>query len=490
MTYRLSKSRYQTGLQCPKALWLACHEPRLADPVGETQQHIFDTGNEVGALARRRFADGVLLTEDHLHGAEALATTARLMADPPPAVFEAAFEHAGVFVRPDVLVRVDDGAWDLYEVKSGTKVKPENLTDVAVQLWVLEGAGLSIRRVYLMHLDNTYVYPGGDYDLTRLFAAEDVTAAARALAGAVPAETATMLAMLAGPVPEVRVGRRCSAPYDCSFTGYCHAAMPPHPVTELPRIDAAVLDRLLAAGVTAVEDVPLDFPGLTRSQRDVCALVQDGAPHFVGDIASSLAALSAPIHFLDFETFMSALPLFPGTRPWQQLPFQWSDHIRMPDGTLDHAEFLYSGDGDPRRAFVTSLLEALGTEGSVVVYSSFENTQLRALADTSPEHAEAIGLVRERLFDLEAAVRAHVRHPDCMGRSSIKVVLPAMVSDVSYGGLSIAEGGTASLRYLRSITRPMEAPERDRIRADLLKYCATDTMAMVRLVDVLATAAG
>jgi len=168
MANRLSKSRFQTGLQCPKALWLSTHAHDLADPTSENQQHIFDTGTSVGELARERFADGVLVAEDYMQSAQALETTRRLLEDPPSAIFEAALEHGGVFVRPDVLVRVGDNLWDLYEVKSTTRVKAPHITDIAVQTWVLEGAGLPIRRAYLMHLDNTYVYPGGEYDLTKL----------------------------------------------------------------------------------------------------------------------------------------------------------------------------------------------------------------------------------------------------------------------------------------------------------------------------------
>ncbi len=181
----LSKARFQLGLQCRKQLWLKAHEPRAADPITEMQQHIFDTGTRVGELARERFGPGVLVAEDHTQSSQALLTTERIMLGPPPAVFEAAFVSGDVFVRPDALVRAGD-AWDLYEVKSGTKVKPENVTDVAVQLWVLESAGLRIRRAYLMHLDSTYVYPGGEYDLQRLFTAEDVTAEARSWLPAIP----------------------------------------------------------------------------------------------------------------------------------------------------------------------------------------------------------------------------------------------------------------------------------------------------------------
>lgn len=486
MANRLSKSRFQTGLQCRKALWLSTRARELADSTSETQQHIFDTGNAVGELARERFADGVLVAEDYTRSAQALETTRRLLEDPPGAIFEAALEYGGVFVRPDVLVRVDEGLWDLYEVKSGTKVKDVNITDVAVQMWVLQGAGVPIRRAHLMHIDNTYVYDGGDYDLRRLFIAKDVSADARSYLPLVPRLVAEMLTMLDVPQPPaVTIGKHCDNPYTCSFYGHCHEFLPRHPVTEIPRIGETLLDSLVADGIFAIEDVPLDYPSLSGAQREVCELVRSGKPRFVGDVGGSLAELAYPIHFLDFETFMSALPLYPQTRPWQMIPFQWSDHVLHQNGDLEHYEFLHEGSGDPRLDFAQSLIEALGDTGSVVVYSSFENSRLNDLAKAFPQHASAIAAIQSRIFDLLQTVRSHVRHPDCLGSSSIKVVLPALVDDLSYDGLGIADGNVASMRYCQAAAGTLTDEECRIVYADLREYCGTDTLAMVRLFEVL-----
>ncbi len=484
----LSKSRFQLGLQCYRQLWLKSHRPDLADAISDQQQHIFDTGTAVGELARERFAPGILVEADFMHSAEALATTRELMSNPPAAIFEAAFEHGGVFVRPDVLTRAGD-AWDLYEVKSSTKLKPENVTDVAVQLWVLEGAGLKIRRAFLMHLDSGYAYPGGDYDLDRLFAAEDVTADVRTWQAEIPRLVAEMRTMLAGPEPELPIGKHCDKPFVCAFYGYCHASLPRHAVTDLPRIGSDLLDSLVADGILAIADVPLAYPGLTTAQRLVCEVVRSGEPRFTGDIGHSLSALEYPVHFVDFETVQFALPLFRGTRPWQQIPFQWSDHVMSAGGTIEHREFLFEGTGDPRPHFIESLLSAVGTRGSIVVYTSFENTQLAALATALPEHAAGIAAVQARIFDLERVVKAHVQHPDCCGRTSIKYVLPALVDDLSYEGLGIQEGGTASMRYAAALAGGLPEGDRQQVYADLREYCATDTLAMVRVYEVLSAMA-
>jgi hypothetical protein len=410
------------------------------------------------------------------------------MDDPPQALFEGAFTHGDVFVRPDVLVQVGSGVWDLYEVKSSTRVKPENITDVAIQLWVLEGCGLTIRRVHLMHIDNTYVYPGGDYDLCALFAAEDVTAEARTWQAELPLLVRRQLEMLGGPEPQLRIGKHCDSPYACGFYGYCHGALPERPVTQLPRVSHTLLEALLDAGHWSIDDIPPLFPGLTAQQRAVIEAVRTGVPSFEPGLARALASLEQPVHFLDFETMQPALPLYPGTRPWQQVPFQWSDHVLAADGTLEHREFLYEGGGDPRPEFARTLLAALGEQGSVVVYSPFENRILRELAQVLPEHAGTVARIQRRLFDLEKPVRAYVRHPELLGKTSIKAVVPALCETVSYEGLGIHEGGTASLRYLECARGAIAGEEREQVYRDLRAYCGTDTMAMVELYAKLRAA--
>ena len=451
MANRLSKSRFQTGLQCPKALWLTTHARELADPIAETQQHIFDTGTAVGELARERFAGGVLVAEDYTQSAQALETTRRLLEDPPSAIFEAALEHGGVFVRPDVLVRVGENLWDLYEVKSGTRVKDVNITDVAVQIWVLEGAGLPIRRAHLMHLDNTYVYEGGEYDLERLFRAEDVTEAARAFLPQVPELVAEMLAMLdVAEPPAVPIGKHCDNPYTCSFYDHCHAFLPDRPVTELPRISEALLDALIADGIFAIEDVPLDYPLLSTAQRGVCELVRSGEPRIVGDVAPLArgAHLPHPLPRLrDVHVGASALsghaPVADDRLPVVGPRLARERRPRAPRVPLrgrrrPAAELHPEPDRRARRRpAASSSTPPTRTRGS---------TSWPRRSPSTPRRSPPI---QTRLFDLLQTVRTHVRHPDCLGSSSIKVVLPALVDDLSYDGLGIADGQVASMRYLQ-----------------------------------------
>jgi hypothetical protein len=487
MSTRLSKSRFQKGLQCEKALWLSIRAPELAQPVSESRQWIFDQGTEVGRLAQRLFPGGVEVEEDYLHSAEALETTSRLVAEGARALYEPAFFFDGVLVRVDALVPVPGGAWDLFEVKSTARLKPEHVTDAAVQTYVVEGAGLRVRRSHIVHLNTGYVFEGGEYDLGDLFTIEDVTEQARSFMPSVPLTLERFRAMLEGPEPEVRIGSCCGTPYECDYIAYCRRFLPEeHPITELPRLSEGLLHALLDEGFTCIADVPCDFPGLSSEQRAMAEVIQSGEPSVDLDrLERALGQMEWPVYHLDFETINPALPLWPGTRPYQQIPFQYSIHVHHRDGSYEHREYLHTGTEDPRSALAERLVSDLGDVGSITHYTAYERTMLRALAEAVPEQAPALRAAIARLYDLEPVIRSSTRHPDAAGRTSIKYVLPAWCPDLSYAALSIGDGQTASARYLHAITGRVSDTEAQAIYDDLREYCGLDTFAMVRLLDAL-----
>lgn len=492
MGVRISKSRFQKGLQCEKALWLLVNRRDLATPVDEAQQWIFDQGTEVGRLAHRLFPRGTEVAEDHLHPVEALETTRRLLAEGATVLYEPAFEFDGAFARIDILVAAGDRRWDLFEVKSTAQLKDEHVTDAAMQAYTVEGAGLPLRTINVVHLNSAYVYEGGDYDVSRLFTIEDVTEAARAFMPSVHETLEVFRRMLEGPEPGVRIGSRCNAPYACEFSAYCRAELPDrHPVTDLPNLSEPVLHELLDLGITCIEDIPDDFWHLTPNQRATVNAVKSGVPRVDTDgLATDLAALTWPVYHLDFETIAPALPLWPGTRPYQLVPFQYSVHVHHEDGSVEHREYLHEGPGDPRRPLAENLLADLEGSGSIAHYTAYEVRVIDGLAVAFPDLAEGFAAVEVRLFDLAPLIKNHTTHPDACGRWSIKYVLPAWCPDLSYEGLGIADGNTASVRYVRVARGETQGEEAAAVFADLTEYCALDTFAMVRLLEEMRRLAG
>ncbi len=486
----LSKSRFTAGLQCGKRVWLEIHAPDLRGADDAWREVLARAGVEIGTLARERFPGGVLVGHEAGGFDDAVAVTARLVADPAvPAIFEGAFESAGARVRADVLVRVGpvgSGAFELVEVKSGSRVREHHETDLAYQVAVLEAAGLAVVRTHLLLLDREYVYPGGAIDLAKLFTSVDLTEKVLPRLLEVRRRLAAMRTVVdARDAPAVAPGPQCLAPQRCPFFTHCHVDGPEHPVTDLPRLTPSQLGALSDLRIDDIRAIPADLLGLTPLQVRARASVVAGGAVLEPAIAERLAAIPLPAHFVDFETFAPGVPVYPGTRPFEQVPFQWSDHVLAADGTLTHREFLHDVDGDPRVAFAESLLAATADAASLVVYSSFEGEVLAALARELPEHADALLDRRARIVDLLPLVRDHCYHPALRGSFSIKTVLPAFVPALGYDDLAIRDGLTASLSHARLVDPTLDPATRAALRAQLLAYCARDTEAMVALYRVL-----
>lgn len=486
---QLSKSRFLNGLQCLKRLYLQTHHSELADPVSSGQQAIFDSGTLVGELARERFPGGALVGEEYFEHQQAERTTRRLISDSSvPVLYEPAFSFEGIRSRVDILARTDNGEFELIEVKSTASVKKDvHIPDVAIQMYMTEGAGIPIRGAHLMHINRDYVYPGGDYDPEGLFTVADVTDEIRPyMENELPGHLERMRESLrTADTLGIETGRHCTVPYACSFIGHCHRNAAEHPIGELPSLRQPTRERLRELGITDIASVPPDFPGLSHLQRRVRDSVTAIQPFVGSSLAFKLGEIAFPASFLDFETISPAIPVIAGTRPYQRIPFQWSLHIRDSDGGLRHSEFLHEGDGDPREQFVTSLLVAIPSEGSIVVYSSYERSVMKELAEAFPKHRGHLLSLTERVFDLLQPIRAEYYHPEFHGSFSMKSVTPALVPDLAYDNLEIQEGVAASASYARLMAHDTAPSDRDRIREALLVYCARDTEAMVRVFEAL-----
>jgi predicted RecB family nuclease len=485
MTTRLSKSRYLSGLQCPKRPYLEIHARELATPFDASTQAILDAGTEVGELARERYPGGVLVDVEYFKVEEGLARTAALLADPAVSVlYEGFIAFDDVVVRPDILVRIRGNRWRLIEVKSTAQAKPEHRDDLAIQAYVLTGAGLALEDASLMHVNTGYLYRGGAYDLQQLFQEADLTREVRDRQADVPVRLAVMRQTLAGEKPPViEPDDHCFAPYECPFWEHCTKDKPARWIYHLPGSRRAYQD-LVALGVQTIDEIPTGFPLQLIQQR-----VKDNVEWVGPGLRAALATVEYPVHHLDFETVGSAIPLYPNTRPYQSVPFQWSNHIETADGQLRHDAYLCPDAWDPREELAVALLKSVGARGSICTYTGYEHGVLTGLAEALPHLRAELLRVCDRLWDLHPVVKAHYYHPAFHGSYSIKAVLPAVAPHLAYDDLEIQEGAMASLQFYRMAFGDADADEKARIRTALLKYCERDTLAMVELRRALRTAA-
>jgi hypothetical protein len=485
-TPMLSKSRYLSGLQCHLRLWHSCFNRKLAGAVTPSQQALFDTGHKVGELASRLFPGGVLIREDHFHHEEAVQTTRNVLQDPNvDSIFEAAFIYNDVRIRVDILKRLDNGQWNMIEVKSSTSVKDIHLPDVAIQYYVLKESGLNINRVLLLLINNQYVYDGNDLDLENFFSFFDVTDEALSIQNEMPSsidEQKQMLSAQAAPV--IQPSRHCNNPFTCEFWEYCTKDMPEHWVLDLYGISQKKLDELTGMNVEDIKDIPDAF-NLTELQERMRKSVKNNEAFISKRLHARLKDVEYPVHFLDFETVNPAIPRYAHTSPYQVIPFQWSDHILYKDGSLVHKEYLCDDDRDPREDFTRTLLDALGEQGTIFIYTTYEKTIVERLVDHFSQYRDDLFRIPNRFKDLCAIIRHYFYHPGFHGSFSLKSVLPVLVPEMNYDTLFIKDGSHASFEYLRLIHPNTLSEEKEKIKEHLLVYCRQDTLAMVKIRDQL-----
>lgn len=487
MSHLLSKSTYMRGRQCPKALWLHKHRRELIPPVDPARQAVYDTGTEVGLLAQQLFPGGVDCTPETPYDfAPAIAATQQAIAEGRTVIYEAAFLHEGVLAALDILVKDADG-WKAYEVKSSTSPKEYQWHDAALQAHVIEGSGIPLVDVSIVHLNNSYVRQGA-IDVHQLFTITSVKKLVDRERPDVPTRIEALKAVVQQTEPPmVDIGPHCSSPFDCDFRQHCWAHVPAAGnVFQLTRAMGKDWE-LYQRGILLLKDIPDDEPLSTTQQRQVAGAKHGTATIDKRELRRWLDGLCYPLHHLDFETFMPAVPLFDGTRPFQQLPFQYSLHIeRSPGAAPEHREFLADGTGDPRAAFVERLLADIGPEGDILAYNAtFEKQRLHELARDLPQHAISLHALIARIKDLHTPFKAGwYVVPAMNGRTSIKVVLPALVPQLRYDDLAVQEGDSASRLFLQLVTGRYTG-DVGQLRMDLLAYCRMDTLAMVEVLAVL-----
>jgi hypothetical protein len=487
---KLSKTNYLVYRDCGHNAWVKVHKPEIyhAEPLSVFDQAIIETGNDVDVRARALFPGGVLIRRGDAAG------TAELVAARTPVLYQPVFETERYTTACDILVWNDAlGTYDLYEVKASTSGEDRRAKDdlyahdIAFQALVMQACGVPPGRLHLVRLNGSYV-SDGTLDIDQLFTREDFTERASALFDSVRVgmdaaqELVSLAAMPAAPCTCIYKGRSSQ----CTSFDFINPHVPDYSVHDLTRIGASPrkLRALVDAGVLDVRDVPADFE-LTLPQRHQVDAVKRREPFVdVAALDAFLGTLSYPIAFLDYETFPCALPRFAGYAPFNHVPFQFSLHtVASPGADAVHQEFLFTEATCPDQPFIAALKAALPAEGSIVAWNKpFEKGINAKLAERHPVEAAALTSINARVIDLmDVFSDQMVVHPGFRGKTSIKWVLPALVPALSYKGLAIQEGGTASETWNAIVTGELEGPEAEAARRNLLAYCGLDSLAMVEI---------
>lgn len=481
----LSKSRYCKAKQCNKILWLDKNKPEEA--VQTADPSVLANGIKVGELARNYFGDFVNIEFD-IDVSKMIAETEIHLENAPNIITEASFGYGNNFCSVDILKNDVDGV-EIYEVKSATEVKEINLDDVSYQVYVLQGLGYKIKSVNVMYINNKYVRQG-ELDLRKLFNIEDVTDIAFFKQEEIKEKISEINEYMQNEdEPGQEIGMQCFEPYDCPYWKHCTKHLPEKNVFIISNMWKSKKVELYNRGIYKFEDLlneNISEPYKQQIEIDLTGKVIIKKE----EIREFMKTLYYPLYFLDFETFQQAIPEYDGTRPYQQIPFQYSLHyLEHENGELKHKEFLAEAGQDPRGALAERLVKDIPEDVCVTAYNmSFEKTVIKNLAEQFEDLREHLLKIRDNIKDLMIPFQKRWYYTKEMeGSHSIKYVLPALYPnspEYDYHNLSVVHNGReASGEFADLVNKSRE--EQEIVRKGLLEYCKLDTLAMVRVWEKL-----
>jgi len=487
-SHLLSKSSYIKGLQCEKHLYLYKYHYDEMDDLSDMQKAIFKRGTNVGELAQKLFPGGVVAAEgDPPNYEKALKKTDELIQNNVKVIYEAAFQFDQVLSIADIIVRENNG-WKIYEVKSSTSISEIYLDDAALQYYVISNLGFNVKDFSIVYINNQYIRHG-ELDLNGLFTIESVLELILPLQQSVEENVVRFKKVLSQKrIPDIDIGEHCYNPYTCGFFNYCRKHIPENSIFDFSGMHLNKKYELYRDGIIKIEDIPDGYP-LNKNSKLQLDVYKSGKPLIDRNgINDFLEDLTYPLYFMDFETFQPAVPLFDNSKPYQQIPFQYSVHFKENrNGKLQHFEFIADSGIEPRNKFIEELLKDTNHKGGdIIVYNkAFEITRLKEIARDFPQYKDDIEKLILRIKDLMIPFqRKYYYAPEMKGSYSIKAVLPSLLPELSYNELVINEGGLASIAYesLQTETDLMRMAE---IKEQLLEYCMLDTFAMVEILKKL-----
>lgn len=480
----ISKTKLMRGYQCEKSLYLSLHHKDLESPITAEQEAIFDQGSLVGELARQQFTNGLLVDNKPWDFLGSIKKTRELLTKKNKVIFEAAFDYQGCYARADIIqYNPLSDRWLIFEVKSSTKIKEEQIDDVSLQAWIMAKAGLPIEKIFIMHLNPECTYP----DLSNLFISQDVTEQVRLRYPKIAPKISQLFLSINQPnPPNINIGPHCHHPNPCSFIEHCWSKInwPEYHVFDLPKIGDKKWEYF--------EKQQLDLKTLPTQDLDtlqarVVECVQSQQQYLDQNlIKQEISKWAWPLLFLDFETINPAIPRYPGSSPYQHIPFQFSLHIwSNPDSqNLEHFEYLHQDETDPRPALLKKLIPLLLQPGTIIAYyKKFEVTRLQEMALQFSAYQSEITQICERIQDPLPILRQTVYNLNFKGSYSLKKVAPALLGErYNYQDLAVDNGLAAQRAYELIIDPKTSSHDKHKLVESCLLYCRQDTQVLVDLV--------
>jgi hypothetical protein len=459
------------------------------DQLSDMQKAIFKRGTDVGKLAQQLFPDGIDASpKSQFEYGKAVVVTNNLLKEKQKIIYEASFNYSDVLSVADIVVNEKSGL-KVFEVKSSTSISETYIRDAALQYWVMSNCGYKIKDFSITYINNQYIRKG-KLDINELFVTESVLKLILPLQKWVEENISRFKKVLAKrSIPFIDIGEHCYDPYTCGFYEYCRKHIPENSIFDLSGIHLNKKYDLYRTGIIKLDDVPTDAD-LSRNaklQLDVYNSKKDLIDKKA--IKEFLSDLNYPIYFMDFETFQPAVPMFDNSKPYMQIPFQYSLHYKKnKKSTVEHYEFLAETVNDPRIKFIENLLRDTISEDDILTYNkSFEVLRLKEIAEAFPKYKKEIEERISRVKDLMIPFQKKYYYTYKMqGSYSIKYVLPALIPELSYKDLQINEGGLASVAF-ESLYYETDLMRIADIRNNLLEYCKLDTFAMVKLLEKVET---
>ena len=480
----ISKSDYVLATKCDDAIWFKKFRKDLQP---EMNMSVLERGTAVGELACDRFPGGVRITAKPWERA-AVIQTRDAMAANAPFIYEATLATpTGEYCAVDILRNNNDGTWDIIEVKSTTSPHEYHYLDASFQRYVFMSCGVKIRNCYIMTLNGEYVRHGA-LNLEELFTLHPVAGDDLRDEDTVAADVLRIRQMLDAPHGDVAISKaRCNKFYECGYKFHCWRNVPSFSVFNAFR--GATADKIYEQYGANLADVPAEIYSKQMHNGDIEAFLNNVDIVRPEILRQFLDILTWPLYFLDYESIQPAVPMFDNSRPYQQICFQFSLHVqRTPGGPLEHYEYLHADAGtDPRPGLIRRLIDTAGDTGSVIVYNEkFERVRNNEMGRDFPQYADALAAINARMVDLLVPFSDRGLYRPCQcGSASIKQTLPAFVPDMSYENLGIHNGAQASDLFMEFMTGAQTPDQTAEMMHDLRQYCGQDTLAMVRLLDVV-----